>query len=167
MLKKLLLITTATMLITTLTACRSAETPVEEEPPVEHEWYVPEDATKTPEQIRADFELFFADNSARIIRQAASGGEEIHLELGNGNEFIMTILLDDIELDDENRALYSLAFSLSFSDMEEFFFGLATEIMEDAGVEDFLLTVVFADVHGEEIARSRFSVSNVPLQDSV
>jgi hypothetical protein len=31
--------------------------------------------------------------------------------------------------------------------------------MEDAGLTNFRLTAIFADLHGEEIARSRFDVA--------
>ena len=157
MLKKLLLVTTMVALTINLTACRQTETPVEDETPIEVD-YFPEEIPQTPEQIRANFETFFDSNRTRIINQAATDGEEIRLELGTGNEFIMTIVLDDVELTDDNRALYSLAFGLSFSDMDAFFEGLATEIMTDADITNFRLTVAFADMTGEEIARSRFDV---------
>lgn len=143
--------------VPSLVACRSEDEPIEEET---FEYvYLPEPPPRTPEQERADFENFFTHNRERIIHQTPTDdGEEIRLELGAGNEFIMTILFDDVELDDENRALYALAFGLTFSGMDDIFEEIATEIMNDAWIPNFRLTVIFADAHGEEIARSRFDV---------
>jgi len=157
MFKKLLVILLTATLITTLTACRRESEPEIEYVPGVYVPYVPTGPTE--EEIRANFESFFAENHDRLIREIATGGEDVRLELGDGKEFLLTILLDDIELDDENRNLYSLTFGLFFPEMADFFEGIATGIMMDAGISNFRLTAIFADMHGEEIARSRFDAT--------
>jgi len=114
--------------------------------------YVP----PTPAQLRLQFESFFLDNRLNIIESIATDGEDIRLEIAAGNEFIMTILLDDIELTDENLASHILSFQLTFSQMSELFGGLAHNIRYEADLTHFRLTVVFIDVAGVEIARSNF-----------
>ena len=143
MLKKIFILS-ACALVITLTACRNND----------------ESNEPTPEELRAQFELFFEENKESIIETIATDGEDVRLELAAGYEFIMTILLDDIELDDENRTLYVLTFELTFSQMADLFRGLAQEIKEAAQIDDFRLSVIFVDVNEEEIARSSFAVGS-------
>ena len=142
MLKKIFIILGTWILVITLTACRNDD---------EYE-----DTGPTPEELRAEFELFFEENRESIIETIATEGEDVRLELADGYEFLMTILLDDIELDDANRTLYILTFDLTFSQMADLFGRLANDIKETAEIEQFRLTVVFVDVNGEQIARSSF-----------
>jgi len=153
MFKKIFTILGGWMLIITLTACGNG---------VEYE-----DAGPTPEELRAEFELFFEENKADIIETIATEGEDVRLEIADGYEFLMTILLDDIELDDENRTLYVLTFDLTFSQMSDLFGGLATDIKEAAGIDQFRLSVVFVDVNEEEIARSNFDVGLLVYDDDL
>ena len=154
MFKKLFTILLTATSIMALTACRREAEPDVEYVPEEYIPYVP--AAPTEDDLRAQFEVFFNDNRDRIIREIATGGEEVHLELGDSYEFLLTIVLDDIELDDENRNLYALTFGLFFPEMADFFEGIANGILRDAGIDHFRLTAIFADMNGEEIARSRF-----------
>ena len=146
MLKKMFFILSACVVafafIITLTACRNNNENDSNDP--------------TPEERRAQFELFFEENKERIIETIATDGEDVRLELAEGYEFLMTILLDDIELNDDNRTLYVLTFELSFSQMYDLFSGLAWDIKEDAQINNFRLSVIFVDVNEEEIARSSF-----------
>lgn len=105
---------------------------------------------------RLQFEAFFEENKTDIIETVATEGEDVRLEITGGYEFIMTIILDDIELTEENRASYILTFELYFSEMSTLFGGLARDIKEAAGLDHFRLTVVFTDAFEEEIARSPF-----------
>ena len=144
MLKKIFILFSVGGLLLTLISCRNDD---------EHE-----DIGPTPEELRAEFELFFEENKEDIIEAVATEGEDVRLELADGYEFLMTILLDDIELNDENRTLYILTFELTFSQMAELFGRLATDIREAAEIDQFRLSVVFVDVNEEEIARSNFDV---------
>jgi hypothetical protein len=161
MFKKLFFVLITTTLMITLTACRREFVEVDEQQPdvyypEDYEYY--EETGPTSEEIRADFETFFSENHDRLIREIATGGEDVRLELGEGDEFLLTIILDDIELDDDNRNLYALTFGLFFPEMADFFEEIATGIVNDANVGYFRLTAIIADMHGEEIARSRFDV---------
>ena len=152
MFKKIFIILGAWILLVNLTACRSDD---------EYE-----DIGPTPEELRAEFELFFDENKESIIETIATDGEDVRLELADGYEFLMTILLDDIHLTDENRTLYILTFELTFSQMADLFGGLAADIQEAAGVDRFRLAVTFVDVNGQIIARSNFDVgTNIPTDD--
>ncbi|MCL1989468.1 MAG: hypothetical protein FWG67_01130 [Defluviitaleaceae bacterium] len=115
-----------------------------------------EETEPTLEALRMQFELFFEENRATIIETIAVEGEDVRLELADGYEFTMTILLDDIELNDENRALYILTFELTFSQMNELFGNLAQAIKIAAGLDHFRLSVIFVDVNEAIIARSNF-----------
>jgi len=160
MFKKLFFVLTSVATVIALIGCRREVEPVVEEYiPVEYEYYEYVPTGPTEEELRAQFEDFFNNNHDRLVAEIATGGEDVRLELGDGYEFLLTILLDDIELDDENRNLYSLTFGLFFPEMADFFEGIATGIMDDAEISNFRLTAIFADMHGEEIARSRFDVS--------
>jgi len=128
--------------------------------------YYDYDREPTAEELRAKFKVFFEENRDRIIASVSTEGEEIHLELGYGYDFIMTIVLDDVKLDDDNRALYFLAFELTFSHMTEFFGGLSEEIREDANIDNFRLTVVFVDIEHVEIAKSNFDSVRVVDYDN-
>jgi len=146
MLKKILIILGAWVLVVSLAACSNND---------EYE-----DTGPTPEELRAKFELFFEENNEDIIKTFATEGEDVRLELRDGYEFLMTILLDDVELDDENRALYILTFDLTFSQMTDLFRGLATDIKEAAEIDQFRLSVVFVDINEEQIAQSYFDVDS-------
>ena len=148
--RKIIFILSAWVLAITLTACRNNTES--------------EDAGPTPEELRAEFEQFFEENKESIIDSIAIDGEDVRLEIADGYEFLMTILLDDIELDDENRTLYTLTFELTFSQMTELFSTLATDIKESADIDQFRLSVVFVDINEEPIARSNFDVG-VPDDD--
>lgn len=139
-----------------LTACRSEE----EEQIVYHPIQVEEEVISKPTaaEIRAKFEQFFVDNHDRLVQEIAPDGEEIILTLAAGNEISLTIILDDIELNDDNHSFYALSFGLAFPEMTDFFEEIATGILTDAALPYFRLTAIFADMHGEEIARSRFDV---------
>ena len=152
MLKKIFVILNVCTLVIALTACRNDDE--NEDYDTDYEYYA--DPEPTPEELRGQFELFFEENQESIIEAIATDGEDVRLELAAGYEFLMTILLDDIELDDENRTLYILAFEMTFSQMTDLFGGLAYEIKEAAEINHFRLTVIFADVSEEEIARSSF-----------
>ena len=154
MLKKIVIILSAFALVITLTGCRRGA----EDENLENAYEVYEELElePTPEELRAEFETFFEQNKESIIDSVATDGEDVRLELGAGYEFIMTILLDDIELDDENLALYILTFELSFSEMGDLFGRLAREIQEAAEIDYFRLTVIFVDAFETEIARSNF-----------
>lgn len=140
-----------------MTACGSYNGNEDGNDPSEYE-----EIARTPEalRLRAEFELFFEENKADIIASVATDGEDVRLELAEGYEFIMTILLDDIVLDDENRAVYILTFELTFSQMNELFGGLAEEIREAADVNYFRLSVVFVDINEEMIAQSSFDAGD-------
>ena len=153
MLKKLPLILSVFVLLLGLAACGNNE---EIENNDNGDGYGYENAEPTLEDLRAAFELFFEENKEAIIETVATDGEDVRLELAEGYEFIMTILLDDIELDNENRATYILAFELTFSQMFDLFGGLAEDIRYAAEVEHFRLTVIFVDVNEAVIARSNF-----------
>ena len=149
--RKIIIILSVWILAITLTACRNND---------DHE-----DSGPTAEELRAEFELFFEENKESIIDRIAIDGEDVRLEIRDGYEFLMTILLDDIELDDENRTLYTLTFELTFSQMTELFSTLATDIKESAGIDQFRLTVEFIDVNEVQIARSNFDVGLVEDED--
>ena len=157
MFKKMFVVLITATLITTLTACQREVEPEESYSLVDYEYYEVIDLTE--EELRAQFEDFFADNHDRFVREIATGGEDIQLELGEGYEFLLTIVLDEIELNDDNRNLYALTFGVFFPEMADFFEGIASGIMDDADIGHFRLTAIFADIHGEEIARSRFDVA--------
>ena len=142
MFKKRFIILGAWVLVLTLTACGNS-----------NEY---EDTGPTPEELRAEFELFFEENKEDIIETIATEGEDVRLEIKDGYEFLMTILLDDIELNDENRTLYVLTFDLTFSQMADLFSRLATDIQEAAEIDQFRLSVIFVDINEEEIAQSSF-----------
>ena len=150
MLKKISVILSICLLIIILPACSNNE-----ENGNYYDYY--EEPEPTPEELRAAFELFFEENKESIIEAIATEGEDVRLELAAGYEFIMTIILDDIELNDENRALYILTFELTFLQMmSELFSELAFEIKEDAQIDHFRLSVIFVDVNEVEISRSSF-----------
>jgi len=155
MLKKLPLFLSAFALLLALAACRSDEKIEEYE-----EDYTYVETKPTLEYLRAQFELFFEENKERVIASVATDGEDIYLELGEGYEFIMTILLDDIELNDDNRVSHILTFELNFSQMEPLFGGLAEEIRVAANIDHFRLNVIFIDVNEVIIARSNFDADN-------
>lgn len=148
MLKRIFIILGLCTLVVTLTACGSDK---------ENEGY--ENLEPTPEELRADFELFFEENKKSIIETIATEGEDVRLYLSDNYEILMTILLDDVELDEESRTLYALSFELAFSEMTNLFGGLAHEIREAAKIDDFTLTVIFIDVNEEKIARSSFNAN--------
>jgi len=159
MLKKTLFCSTLLVLIFTLTGCRST---VEDVPTPDNDEDV--EVAITPEQIaqerREAFEAFHTLNHDEIARSVATEGEDIRIEIGRGNEFLMFIRLEDVELNDDNRSLYNLTFGLSFSEMSDFFEELAEDIRRDANVNYFRLTVIFTDITGSEIARSNFDVGD-------
>jgi len=157
MFKKIVVVLCVGALVITLTACRNSENTEE---PIDTDEYS-EDLGPTPEELRAEFELFFIENKERIIESVATEGEDVRLELAAGYEFVMTILLDDIALEEENRTLYTLTFELSFAQMADFFEGLAKEIKETAEIDRFRLSVVFVDINEEEIARSSFDADSL------
>jgi|GEM_PF-2564080 len=158
MLKKLSFALSAFALLLGVAACsRNNEDEIEENTTVAYE---PEDRAPTVEELRDKFESFFEENKDSIIASIATDGEDVRLELADGHEFIMTIVLDDIELNDENRAIYLLSFELTFADMSDLFGGLAREIKEAAEINYFRLTVIFVDVNEEIIARSSFDVGD-------
>ena len=161
MFKKIFAILSAFALVIALTACTNNNGNENEDSDYTYEY--DEDPEPTPEELRARFELFFEENKESIIETIATDGEDVRLELAAGYEFLMAILLDDIELDNENRALYILTFEMTFSQMTDLFGGLAHEIKEAAEITDFRLSVIFVDVNEVEIARSSFDAS-VPLQ---
>jgi len=156
MLKKISFVLGAFALLWMVIACGNDNEIEATEPTYEYEEII----EPTPEDLRAKFELFFEENKAGIIASVALDGEDVRLELAEGHEFIMTILLDDIELDDENRAIYILTFELTFSQMNELFGGLAQQIKEAAEINYFRLSVIFVDVNEEIIARSSFDVGD-------
>ena len=164
MFKHIFIVFSACALVITLTACRNNEETEDVSDDYTEEYS--EVHAPTPEDLRAQFETFFEENKDQIIQSIATDGEEIRLELANGYEFIMTIILDDIELDDENRALYTLTFELSFAQMTDLFGALAQEIKEAAEINRFRLSVVFVDINEEEIARSSFD-ADMPLSDEI
>jgi len=153
MLKKIFVILSVCTLVITLTACRN-DNDESEDYDTDYEYYT--DSEPAPEELRGQFELFFEENQESIIETIAIDGEDVRLELAAGYEFLMTILLDDIELDDENRPLYILAFEMTFSQMTDLFGGLAYEIREAAEIDSFRLSVIFVDINEEVIARSSF-----------
>jgi len=155
MFKKILIILGAFSLVIALTACTNNNGDSE------NTYDYTEVLEATPEQLRAQFELFFEENKEQIIETIATDGEDVRLELAQGYEFLMTILLDDIELTDANRASYILSFEITFSDMTDLFGGLAREIKEAAEITDFRLTVIFADINEIEIARSSFDANGL------
>jgi len=161
MFKKIFTILSVFALVIALTACTSNDGNESDNSDYVYEY--DGDPEPTPEELRARFELFFEENKASIIETIATDGEDVRLELAAGYEFLMTILLDDIELDDENRALYILTFEMTFSQMTDLFGGLAREIKEAAEIADFRLSVIFIDVNEVEIARSSFNAS-IPSQ---
>jgi len=124
-----------------------------------------EQSEPTEYEKRAAFEAFFLENKQQIIDDIATENEEITIELGKGYEFIMTILLDDIELDDENRAIYFLTFELVLSEMHELFHTIATDIFEKANAPQFKLTVIFVDVNLVEIARDYYVIKILEVND--
>ena len=146
MFKKIFIMLSVWGLLITLTSCRNRN----------DDEYV--HAGPTPEELRAEFELFFEENKDSIIETVATEGEDVRLELADGYEFLMTILLDDIELNDDNRTLYVLTFELTFSQMADLFGRLAADIKEAAEIDQFRLSVVFVDVNEEIIARSSYDV---------
>ena len=154
MLKKTFIILGACALIITLAACRNNE---------EDEHY--ENIDPTSEELKDDFESFFEENKENIIDTVATEGEDIRLELANGYEILMSILLDDVELNDENRTLYTITFGLTFSEMNYLFGNLAYKIKETAQIDNFRLTVIFIDINEEEIARSSFDAESEIVED--
>jgi len=154
MFKKIFIILSAFSLVIALTACTSNNGDSD------YIYHYTEVLEPTPEELRTRFELFFEENKEQIIETIATDGEDVRLELAQGYEFLMTIILDDIELNDENRASYILSFEITFSEMTDLFGGLAREIKEAAEIADFRLTVIFTDVNEIEIARSSFDASN-------
>ena len=152
MYKKILIILGVCALMITLTACSNNEND-------NYEYY--EYLTPSPEELRINFERFFEENRESIIETIATEGEDVRLELANGYEFLMFILLDDIELNDENRALYTITFGLTFSEMNDLFGRLAFEIKESAQIDNFRLTVIFIDINEEEISRSSFNANSL------
>ena len=142
--RKIIFILSVWVTVISLTACRNN---------TENE-----DTGPTPEELRAEFEQFFAENKDNIIETIATDGEDVSLEIRDGYEFLMTILLDDIELNDDNRTLYVLTFELTFSQMTDLFSNLATDIKESAEIDQFRLSVMFVDINGEQIARTNFDV---------
>ena len=159
MFKKIFTLSTI-LLVIMLVGCRPS---AEEIPEDEYENYEEEDDVEldpTAQDLRAEFETFFEQNRESIIESIATEGEDIRLELAAGYEFIMSIVADDIELDDDNIVLHVLTFELTFSDMAVLFGGLAEEIREAADINHFRLTVVFLDVNEVEIARSSFDAGD-------
>ncbi|MCL2559571.1 MAG: hypothetical protein FWE07_03720 [Turicibacter sp.] len=105
-----------------------------------------------------DLGAFLEENRERLIDQIAPDGEEVDIALSeDANKFVFTIVLDTIELTDENRTAYSMAFTSSFVHMEPLFVGLAEEIREAVERDYFALRVIFVDVNREEIASQIFS----------
>lgn len=155
MFKKVVIILGTCILAMALTACRN--THGNDEDHEDNEGHL-ETNEPTPEALRAQFESFFETNKKWIIQSIATDGEDVRLELAAGYEFLMTILLDDIKLTDENRTAYMLSFELTFSDMADLFGGLALEIKEAADIDYFRLTVIFIDVNETEIAHGSFDV---------
>jgi len=153
MLKKISIILSACALVVILTGCRNRIE--DEEPEYVYNDEYPEESEPTPEEIRAEFELFFEENKEAIIASIATEGEDVRLEIADGYEFVMTILLDDVELNNQNRAIEALTLELSFSQMV-IFNEAAERIKEDAGLEHFRLMVVFIDINEVEIVRSAF-----------
>jgi len=159
MLKNIMFITTLTLSSFLLVACAS-EPPANEPIPVLIK-DIPEIIPQlTPEELRANFETFFETRRESIINAIATDGEDVRLTLGDDYDFIMTILLDDIQLDETNRPLYALTFEMTFSDMGDLFGRIANDIMIDANLTFFRLTVVFIDVNEAEIARSNFDAGS-------
>ena len=161
MFKKIFILLSACALVITLTACGNNENTESDDYTDKYS----EDLGPTPEETRAQFELFFEENKASIIEAVATEGEDVRLELAAGYEFVMTILLDDIELNEENRTLYTLTFELSFTHMDDLFGGLALEIKEAAEIDYFRLSVVFVDVNEIEIARSSFNANSLSNEE--
>lgn len=156
MVKKILFALNVVILMAVLVGCRqpNEEVNVEEEIEIEEVY----DSGPTPEELRAAFEMFYNENKENIINRIATEGEDVRLELAAGYEFTMTIVLDDIELTDRNRASYILAFELQFSEWGELLSGLAQDIKEEAGIGHFTLTVRLVDVNEIQIIRSSFEV---------
>jgi len=112
-----------------------------------------------------DLGEYLEENRERLIASIATEGEEVQIELSDGemNKYIFTILVADIELNNENRTLHSFAFEASFINMEELFVGIAKEIRDATRHDYFAIRVVFIDVNGEEIASHIFSTLTLEI----
>ena len=149
MLKKMLTWLMAIVLILVLTACGN------------------NDDNGDDEEVYIDLGEFLEENRENLIATIATEGEEVRIESSDEmNKFIFTILTDDIELDDENRTIYSFAFDASFVHMEELFVGLAEEIRDATGRDYFAIRVIFIDVNEEEISSQVFTTLTPELLDT-
>ena len=107
------------------------------------------------DEIYVDLSEFLEVNKEELINRVATGSEEVTVEIGEEiNKLIITIITD-IELTDENRVLYSLAFESV--QMEEMFLTLAKEIQNKTRRDYIILRVIFVDINGEEISNQIFS----------
>lgn len=118
------------------------------------------------EEVSIDLGEYLEENRENLISRIATEGEEVRIELDDEmNKFIFTILIDDIELDDENRTIYSMAFDSSFVHMEELFVGLAEEIQDETRRDYFAIRVIFVDVNEEEISSQIFTTLTPEILD--
>lgn len=118
------------------------------------------------EEVYVDLGEFLEENRENLITTIATEGEEVRIALSDEmNKFIFTILIDDIELNDENGTIYSFAFDSSFVHMEELFVGLAESIRDATRRDYFAIRVIFVDVNEEEISSQIFTTLTPEILD--
>lgn len=151
MLKKFLMWQGAIIVILMLVACGNDDNNEESE---------------ESEEVSIDLGEYLEENRENLISRIATEGEEVWIELDDEmDKFIFTILIDDIELDDENRTIYSMAFGSSFIHMEELFVGIAEEIQDETRRDYFAIRVIFVDVNEEEISSQIFTTLTPEILD--
>lgn len=125
-----------------------------------------DDNEEVIEEVYIDLGEYLEANRDNLITRIATEGEDVRITLGDqANSFIFTILIDEIELNEDNRIIYSLAFDSIFSNMEELFIGLAQDLQAETGRDYFSLRVIFVDVNEEEISSQTFTTFTQEVLD--